>query len=48
MQAQIVLTSACVASGWKEVAREIAGTMLETDPDFMLSSYATTQPYSDP
>ena len=48
VQAQIVLTSACAASGWMEVARENVGMVLETDPGFTLSSYATTQPYADP
>ena len=45
---QIVLASACAMSGWMEVAREIAGSLLETDPGFTLSAYATTQPYADP
>ena len=45
---QITLASTCAASGWMDVAREIAGSILETDPGFTLSSYATTQPYADP
>ncbi len=48
VQAQIILTSACAASGWMEVAREIAGTIVESEPDFALSSYARTQPYANP
>ena len=46
--AHVILASACAASGWMDVAREIAGTIVESDPDFALSSYTTTQPYSDP
>ncbi len=46
--AHIILASACAVSGWMDVAREIADTIMESDPKFTLSSYATMQPYSNP
>ena len=45
--ARAILASACVAGGWLEAAREIAGNILELDPGFSLSSYARQHPYQD-
>ena len=45
--ARAILSSACVAGGWLDAAREIATNILESDPRYSLSSFAQQHPYQD-